>query len=310
MLRSLLLYLSDADWAKALITHFFLARHVARRFVAGETLPEAVKTVRAINAQRLLATLDHLGESVYSQSDAERAANEYLTVLDAIADHDLRATVSLKLTHLGLDISEDLCLAHMRRILEHARARANHVTIDMESSDYTDVTLRIYRTMRHDYGFDNVGTVIQAYLYRSEQDMRELHQEGAFIRLCKGAYKEPPDRAFPRKKDVDANYVKLMYAYLSNSAADTLPYLAIATHDARIIGAARAFVQENGIPDERFEFQMLYGIRSDLQRELARQGYKVRVYVPFGTQWYPYFMRRLAERPANLWFFVSNVFRG
>lgn len=310
MLRSLLLYLSGADWAKSLITNFFVARRVARRFVAGETLEEAIAAIGRLNAQGLLATVDYLGESVQSRTDAEQAAEEYLVILDAIAASKVQATASLKLTQLGLDVSEDICLANMRRILQRAKERGNHITIDMESSDYTDRTLRIYRTLRHDYGFDNVGTVIQAYLYRSEQDMAELHEEGAYVRLCKGAYNEPPDRAFPRKRDVDANYIKLMKAYLGDSANSNDAYLCIATHDARIIDETRRYIQQHNIPHNRFEFQMLYGIRSDLQQELAQQGYKMRVYVPFGTQWYPYFMRRLAERPANLAFFVSNLLRG
>ncbi len=310
MLRSLLLYLSSADWAKSLITNFFVARRVARRFVAGETLEEAIAAIGKLNAQGLLVTVDYLGESVQSRTDAEQAAEEYLVILDAIAASKVQATASLKLTQLGLDISEELCIANMRRILQRAKERDNHITIDMESSDYTDRTLRIYRTLRHDYGFDNVGTVIQAYLYRSEQDMAELRAEGAFVRLCKGAYKEPPDRAFPHKQDVDANFIKLMNAYLGDSANGNDAYLCIATHDARIIDEARRYIHQHRIPHERFEFQMLYGIRSDLQKELARQGYKMRIYVPFGSQWYPYFMRRLAERPANLWFFVSNLLRG
>ncbi len=310
MLRSLLLYLSDAPWAKALISHFFIAKRVARRFVAGETLEDAVSAVQKINEQGLLVTLDYLGESVHTQQDAEQAAEMYFLLLDAIAVNDLKATVSLKLTQLGLDVSESTCLNNMRRILEHARQQNNHVTIDMEGSAYTETTLRLFRTLRQEYGFDNVGTVIQAYLYRSEKDMVTLHQEGAHVRLCKGAYQEPADKAFPQKKDVDDNFVKLMKAYLANSQTDTGAYLGIATHDARIIDLARAYIDTNAIPAARFEFQMLYGIRSDLQRQLASQGHKMRVYVPFGTQWYPYFMRRLAERPANLWFFISNFFKG
>jgi len=310
MLRSLLLYLSGARWAKAIITHFFIARRMARRFVAGETMAEAVAATRKLNAQGALVTLDYLGESVVSEADAQQAVEQYFAILDTIAREDIQATVSLKLTQLGLDISEDLCLANMRRILEKARERHNHVTIDMESSDYTDRTLRIYRTLRHEYGFDNVGTVIQAYLYRSEKDLAELRAEGAFIRLCKGAYKEPPDRAFPKKADVDANFVNVMRAYLANGTASPEAHLAIATHDPKMINAALEHIQAHSIPKERYEFQMLYGIRAEAQRELIRQGHPMRIYVPFGTHWYPYFMRRLAERPANLWFFINAFFRG
>jgi proline dehydrogenase len=308
MLRALLLYLSSAGWAKTLITHFFVARRVARRFVAGETLEDALRTVKRLKGEGLDVTLDYLGESVHSEADAARAVDEYLEILEAIQREGLAATVSLKLTQLGLDVSPDICLANMRRILKKAQATNNHVTIDMESTAYTDRTLQVFRTLHHENGFANVGTVIQAYLYRSAEDMAALHTEDAFIRLCKGAYKEPPTLAYPEKRDVDANYVKLMQDYLSGN--ETGAYLGIATHDAQIIETARAYIQAEAIPHNRFEFQMLYGIRADLQRELVRAGYKMRVYVPFGTQWYPYFMRRLAERPANLWFFVSNLFRG
>ena len=310
MLRSALLYLSEAEWAKDLITNFFVARRVARRFVAGETLDDALAAIKKLNAQGLDVTLDYLGESVESEQDAARAVEQYLLTLDAIHTHNVRATVSLKLTQLGLNISEGICISNMRQILEKAATIGNHVTIDMESTEYTDRTLRVFRTLREGYGFTNLGTVIQAYLYRSTDDMDALHQEGAFVRLCKGAYKEPPDRAFPEKADVDTNFVNIMKAYVSNSAAETGAYLGIASHDARIIDTMRDYATTAPIPNDRFEFQMLYGIRTDLQNELAQQGYTMRVYVPFGTQWYPYFMRRLAERPANLWFFISNFFRG
>ncbi|MBN2472949.1 MAG: proline dehydrogenase family protein [Anaerolineae bacterium] len=310
MLRSALLYLSGAEWAKAFITNFFVARRVARRFIAGETLEETLPSIEKLNVQGMDVTLDFLGESVESEQDAEQAAGQYLDMLDTIHAHNLRATVSLKLTQLGLDISEDICITNMRRILEKAAATQNHVTIDMESSDYTERTLRVFRTLREDYGFQNVGTVIQAYLYRSKTDMEALQQEGAFVRLCKGAYKEPPDVAFPDKADVDTSFVEIMKAYVSGSAAETGAYLGVATHDARIINIMRDYARTAGISNDRFEFQMLYGIRSDLQRELANAGYTMRIYVPYGTQWYPYFMRRLAERPANLWFFISNFFKG
>jgi proline dehydrogenase len=197
----------------------------------------------------------------------------------------------------------------MRRILQKAKETANHVTIDMESADYTDTTLRIYRTLRHEYGFDNVGIVIQAYLYRSEADMLALADEGAFVRLCKGAYKEPPEVAFPDKADVDANYAHLLQLFLNPSACSTGAYLGIATHDEKMIAAAKTHLKAHDIAHDCFEFQMLYGIRGKLQEQLRDDGYKMRVYVPYGTQWYPYFMRRLAERPANIWFFVSNFFR-
>ena len=230
----------------------------------------------------------------------------------------MTANVSLKLTQLGLNLGESLGVGNLRRILETARSLDNFVRIDMEGSEYTDRTLAAYRTLHRDHGFDNVGVVIQSYLYRSEQDVAELVQEGARVRLCKGAYQEPPDRAFQLKAQVDANFVKLARCLLGGAARSEAapkdgkfpPLPALATHDGRMIQAARAYAEEAKLPGERMEFQMLYGIRRELQSALAAQGYPVRVYVPFGTCWYPYFMRRLAERPANLWFFLTALFRG
>ena len=309
MLRSLILYLAQAAWAKNLIMRIGLARRTAHRFVAGDTLEEAIAATRQLNSNGLEVTLDHLGESVTDETGALQATQDYLELLDAIAHNGIRATTSLKLTQLGLDIREDLCLSNMRAILEKAKATGNHVTIDMESSDYTDATLHVYRTLRNENSFDNVGIVIQAYLYRSEDDMKALAAEGAFVRLCKGAYKEPPDRAFPDKADVDANFVHLVEQFLTPEACAAGAYLGIATHDEKMIKASIAHIKQHNVPYENFEFQMLYGIRSRLQQQLRDDGYKVRVYVPYGTQWYPYFMRRLAERPANIVFFVSNLFR-
>jgi len=306
MFRSLLLYLSEAAWARTLITNVGPAHRAAERFVAGESLAQAIEVARRLNDDGLEVTLDHLGEKVTDEQGALQATQDYLALLDAVATGQVRATVSLKLTQLGLDIGEALCLDNMRRILERARATDNHVTIDMESSAYTESTLRVYRTLRQDY--PNVGIVIQAYLYRSEADIRALAREGAFVRLCKGAYKEPPDRAFPDKADVDANFVRLTELFLAEGAGAGA-YLAIATHDEKMIAAAKAFVRTHQIPYDRFEFQMLYGIRPHLQAELRDDGYKVRIYAGYGTEWYPFFMRRLAERPANVWFIVSNFFR-
>jgi proline dehydrogenase len=308
MIRQFLLYLSQAAWARGIMTRWGAARRVARRFVAGETLDEALQVTRTLNAKGLLVTLDYLGESVTSAEDARGVMEAYRQMLTRIADQQAQATVSLKLTHLGLDISEELCQTNLRHILTTAKERGIGVTIDMESTHYTDTTLRIYRTMRDEYSFDNVGTVIQAYLFRSENDMRELAVEGAHIRLCKGAYLEPPSLAFPLKADVDANYVKLTRQYLSAAqAGDGRPYLCLATHDENMIQAAENILREMKVPAARYEFQMLYGIRSPRQEELAKQ-HKMRVYVPFGTAWYPYFMRRLAERPANVWFFARSFF--
>lgn len=307
MFRSALLYLSQANWAKSLIMNVGPARRGAERFVAGETLPEAIEVTRRLNDDGLEVALDHLGESVTDEQGAVQATQAYLDLLDAIASNGVRATASLKLTQLGLDISEQLCLDNMRRILERAKAINNHITIDMESSDYTDSTLRVYRTLRRD--FSNVGTVIQAYLYRSEDDMRALAAEGAFVRLCKGAYKEPADRAFPKKAAVDANFVRLTELFLSEEARAAGAFLAIATHDEKMIAAAKAYIRAHNVPYDSFEFQMLYGVRPNLQAQLRDDGFTVRVYAGYGTEWYPFYMRRLAERPANVWFIVSNFFR-
>lgn len=304
MLRRMLLYLSRAGWARRVVTGWGVARRVARRFVAGETLEEAVQATRALNESGLAVSLDYLGESVVRAEDTQEVVKTYRTILERIHQDRLDASISLKLTHMGLDISEELCQNNLRQILTDAQQYRIPVTIDMESSAYTDTTLRIYRTMHDDYGFDNVGTVIQAYLRRSEADMRKLGAEGAHVRLCKGAYLEPPEIAFPDKAEVDANYVKLTCQFLS-----TPGYLCIATHDEKMIRAAADCIRQQQIAPDRYEYQMLYGIRSARQYELARAGYRVRVYVPFGSAWYPYFMRRLAERPANLWFFARSVFQ-
>ncbi len=312
MLRSLFLYLSRAHWAKKLIMRIGLARRTAHRFVAGNTLEQGIAVARRLNDRGIEVTLDHLGESVTDEPGALQATEDYLALLNAIAASGAtpgRATVSLKLTQLGLDIREDLCVNNLRRILECARSTGNHVTIDMESSQYTDATLKVYRVLRHENAYENIGIVIQAYLYRSEDDLKALAQEGAFVRLCKGAYNEPPSLAFPDKADVDANYRHLVEVFLTPEACQAGAYLGIATHDEQMIAAAQAHIKRHGIPYEHFEFQMLYGIRPKLQEQLRDDGYRMRVYVPYGTEWYPYLMRRLAERPANLWFFVSNFFR-
>lgn len=303
VLRQVLLYLSAAPWARALVESWNVARLVARRFVAGESMNDAIKATRGLNERGLLASLDYLGESVHNAADTQEVVATYKALLERIASEKLQAGVSLKLTHLGLDISEELCVNNLRTILQVAQPHNIPVTIDMESSDYTERTLRVYRTMHEDYGFENVGTVIQSYLYRSEADMAALGAEGAHIRLCKGAYLEPPTVAFPEKADVDANYIKLMEQYL---AAPAPAYLCIATHDEAMISAAERLVREPSAAG-RYEFQMLYGIRSSRQDELAAAGYPVRIYVPFGEAWYPYFMRRLAERPANLEFFIKGL---
>jgi proline dehydrogenase len=306
MLRRFLLYLSAANWSRGMVTHVGLARRVARRFIAGETIDEAVAAVKALNAQGLLVTLDYLGESVEKAEDTQVVVRTYRAMLERIQDDGLKAGVSLKLTHLGLDITEDLCVHNLRSIVEDARDRGIPVAIDMESSAYVDRTLHIYRMIRDKYELPNVGTVIQSCLYRTKDDMRHLASEGASIRLVKGAYLEPETVAFVEKAQVDTNYAEVMHEYLH---APPPAYLQIATHDEKLIQDAEQIVKSHNLPPDRFEFQMLYGIRSARQLELAQAGYQVRIYVPFGEAWYPYFMRRLAERPANLWFFVRSIFR-
>lgn len=305
MLRQSLLYLSSANWARNIASNWFLAKRVARRFVAGETIDEAIQAAKALNDEGILVTLDYLGESILSEADAKEVVDTYQTLLDAIHDNEINSSVSVKPTHLGLDISEDLCMINLRHILTKAKALNIPITIDMESTKHTDVTIRMYRTLRDDYDFDNVGTVIQAYLHRSESDMHDLTREHSHIRICKGAYLEPPELAFPEKSDVDANYVKLTEQYLTG---DDQSYLCIATHDENMITSAQGIIKQHNIPQDRYEFQMLYGVRSDRQRQIVNEGEKMRVYVPFGEAWYPYFVRRLAERPANLWFFAKNLF--
>ncbi len=307
MLRSFFLYLSGSRRARRFLMALPFATRVASRFIAGETLDDAIRTVQTLNAKGLLVSLDHLGENVHTEADATRAAQAYLDLLNRIAAMSVNSNISLKLTALGLDVSEEVCIGNMRRILTRAQETNNFVRIDMEGSAYTERTLRVFRTLREEYGFKNVGVVIQAYLFRSEADVRELAAAGANIRLCKGAYKEPPEVAFPLKADVDANYIKLMQIYLEEPARASGAYIGVATHDDHMIDATREYVAAHQIGKDAFEFQMLYGIRPQAQEQLAAQGYKMRVYVPYGTEWYPYFMRRLAERPANVWFLLRHL---
>lgn len=315
MLRNLLLFLSRARWARRLVSRLGVARRAAARFVAGETSAEALAVVGQLNARGINATLDHLGESVTSEADARRAADDYVALLGRIGDTGARANVSIKLTQMGLDLSEAFCLRNVRRIVECARQVGTFVRIDMEGTAHTEATLGIFRALHRE--FDNVGIVLQAYLYRTGADLEGVLAERGRVRLCKGAYKEPSELAFPRKADVDANFVRLAHTLLDHarlcppvdSAGRVPPLPAIATHDVKMIDAAKAYADDHGLPREFYEFQMLHGIRRDLQDQLAQAGYAVRVYVPYGTEWYPYFMRRLAERPANVWFFLSNFFR-
>jgi proline dehydrogenase len=300
-LRRQILRLADHPGLRAFVT-----RHGrtlgAYRFVAGDSFAEAVPVLRALNQAGLKVTLDALGESVTDRAEAEAARDTYLAMLDGIRAEGLDATVSLKLTQMGLDLDRDFCLDNVRRIVARAAALGNFVQIDMEDSAHTQATLRIFETLRREY--DSVGIVLQAYLYRTKQDLQQMAALGASVRIVKGAYMEPPSVAFPQKADVDRNYVELCKTYLKSGN-----FTAIATHDTAIIAELKDFIAEHHIPRDRFEFQMLYGIRGRLQRELVAEGYPVRVYVPVGRDWYPYFMRRLAERPANLLFFLRNLVR-
>ncbi|MGB8801551.1 MAG: proline dehydrogenase family protein, partial [Candidatus Acidiferrales bacterium] len=269
-------------------------------FVAGEKLDEALEAAKEVNRALQLASLDLLGENVSDEAGARRAADEYIAIFDRIAQEHLDANVSLKLTQLGLDLSEDLCQELLEKIAAHAATQSNFVRVDMEGSAYTQRTVELVKRVRSEYS--NVGTVMQAYLYRTDQDVQDLLAVGCRVRLCKGAYQEPPEVAYPKKADVDANYVKLMRILLASGI-----YHGIATHDPAMIRATLDFVREKDVKRDRFEFQMLYGIRTDLQQKLVRDGYRVRVYIPFGVDWFPYFMRRLAERPANVTFFLRNL---
>jgi proline dehydrogenase len=299
-MRTLLLRLSESPRMAHWVIHNETSRRVVRRFVAGETLDDAVSVARALNQAGRSASLDLLGENVTDDSGAVRAQESYLEVFDRIARERLDANVSLKLTQLGLDQDESLCQRRLESIVERASGYANFVRIDMEGSAYTQRTVDICKRVRTKYAA--VGTVLQSYLYRSERDAKDLLAIGCRIRLCKGAYKERPEIAFPKKSDVDTNYLKLMRMLLPSGI-----YHGIATHDSRIIAATKQFAAEKGIAKDRFEFQMLYGIRTDLQDRLVCEGYRLRVYIPFGTDWFPYFMRRLAERPANVMFFLRSL---
>jgi proline dehydrogenase len=308
-LRHILIYLSTARWARNIVSNWGISWRVASRFVAGTDRAAAIAATRAMNDRDLMVTLDYLGESCTSEGEALQAREEILRLLDDIGANQLQANVSLKPSQLGLKIDPDMALNNICMLVERASRSGNFIRIDMEDSPMVDPTLAIYRHIRHNAGLDNVGVVIQSYLYRSEADVEELIEEGARVRLCKGAYAEPAEVAFPHKVDVDANYLNLSRLLLSPKARQKGVYPAFATHDSKMIDEIKAYVKTNNIPYEAFEFQMLHGIRRDLQEGLAAEGYRVRVYVPYGTAWYPYFVRRLAERPANLWFFISNYFR-
>jgi len=302
VVRHFLLFLSRLKWLRRRLERSSLAQRLAARFVAGETLDRAVHVCRKLNAEGISVTLDCLGESVTSLEEAAAARDVYLGTLNAMREAGIEGNVSLKLTQFGLDLSFDRCRENVDLLVSRAAETSSFVRIDMESSEYTDRTLDLVEDLHTRHGA--VGVVIQAYLRRSHKDVQRLCDRRIRVRLCKGAYLEPPGVAFPRKADVDGSYLELMRLLLDSGA-----YPALATHDPRLIAAAKAYAQQKNLPRDAFEFQMLYGIRRDLQRQLVAEGYRLRLYVPFGKAWYPYYMRRLAERPANVFFILRNLFR-
>jgi proline dehydrogenase len=304
MLRNTLLYLSNQPKVFKFVRGNRLAKHFARRFVAGETIDDALAAVRELNARGITASLDLLGESVTNDAEARSARDEYLKILDRIRQAKADANVSVKLTAMGLDIDHELCVGIMQDILTRAQAYDTFVRIDMESSEYTDITLKLFEDRLYPTYKANVGVVLQSYLYRTFADVEHMNSLRARVRICKGAYKEPVKVAYPDKKDVDANYIKCMRELTLKGN-----YPGVATHDPAMINETKRWAKEKGITPDRFEFQMLYGVRRDLQEALVKEGWRVRCYVPFGTQWYPYLMRRLAERPANVAFITGNVIR-
>jgi proline dehydrogenase len=304
-LRSLFIALSQNRPLRRFAEHSSIGRKLSIRFIAGLDVESALRAAAELNREGIAVSLDSLGENVYTEAAARRSADVYHRLLDAIADRDLNANVSLKLTQMGLDIDPAIARNITEDLVRHAVAASTFIRVDMESTEYTQITVDMTRAIHALPGnAGHIGTVMQAYLYRCESDIRALLVDGIRIRLCKGAYKEPPDKAFPEKKDVDANYVKLMKVLLTSGV-----YHGLATHDQAIIESTKRFAAEQKIDRSSFEFQMLYGIRRDLQRSLTRDGYNVRVYIPFGTEWYPYFMRRLAERPANALFIAKNLWK-
>jgi proline dehydrogenase len=305
LLRSSFIALSHHRSLRRFCEASNLGVKLSSRFVAGMEIADAIRVAEDVNKQGIAVTIDSLGESVASETEAHHAAEIYHQLLDLVEKRKLKANISVKLTQMGLEVSPELAESIALSLTQHANSAGSFMRIDMEDSSLTQVTLDIVRRIHARPGLrDSIGVVIQAYLYRSQADIEQLIADGIRVRLCKGAYKEPPEVAFPRKSDVDANFVKL-----GNRLIESPHYNALATHDEAMVDAAKTYAQEHKIDPSRFEFQMLYGIKRDLQRALVREGYNVRVYIPFGTDWYPYFMRRLAERPANLLFLARNFFR-
>ncbi len=303
--RSALIYLSRHEGLKEFAARFQPFQKITTRFVAGETIAEAVAAIRDLNGAGCSASFDHLNESVANGEEAENEVGEYLRILNQIDQTGINSNVSIKLTQFGLELDPELAYSNARQVVEDAARRGKFVRVDMESSSVTQVTIDIFKRLRSEFGLNDVGIVLQSYLRRTYGDAQDLLKLSARIRICKGAYNEPPDVAFPDKKDTDENYVRVMQLLLSSGI-----YHGIATHDPKMIDATIHFAHREGIGKEAFEFQMLYGVRRDLQHQLADDGYHVRVYVPYGKHWYPYFMRRLAERPANVWFVLKNLFKG
>ena len=305
LLRSAFIALSTNQPLRRFSENASLGRKLSSRFVAGLEVEDALRAAEMLNNHGLTVTLDALGESVTNQAEAHKSAEIYHQLLDAIAARKLKANISVKLTQMGLELDPELAYTIAAGLTEHARATDNFLRIDMEGSHLTQVTLDLVNHLhaREEYK-GHIGIVIQAYLYRSEADIHQLIENGIRVRLCKGAYQEPPSVAFPKKTDTDTNYVRLAGILLSSPI-----YHGIATHDEAMIDAVKNFAKNQGIAPEHFEFQMLYGVRRELQRRLVREGYNVRVYLPFGREWYPYFMRRLAERPANVFFLAKNLLR-
>lgn len=320
MLRSFLIYLSKAAWAQKLVTSWGLAWHAASRFVAGESVDDAIRAVRELNEKGINATLDHLGEHTSTADEAQRATDDILLILNEIEKARVRANISIKLTQIGMGLDEEICRQNLVRILEQMKNCNSFLRIDMEDTPYTDITISLYLSMlQRGFNTCQVGMVVQSYLYRTEADLRKLLNYRTHIRLVKGAYREPTDKAYPKKADTDANFDLLTKIMIDAALKIDLnrissdgripPVPAIASHDEKRITFAKQYTEKVGLPKDAIEFQMLYGIRRDLQEQLVKEDYPVRVYVPYGTHWYPYFMRRLAERPANIWFFISNFFR-
>ncbi|QRK11496.1 proline dehydrogenase family protein [Archangium violaceum] len=303
--RSALLFLSRQEGLKDVATGVPALRRISRRFIAGETLEEAVPAVKELNARGLSVSFDHLNEAVRNEAETRDEVREYQRLLARIDQVGVRGNVSLKLTQCGLLFDRELALANAREVVADAKRRGSFVRVDMEHGAVTQTTLDVVRALHREFGEPHVGAVLQSYLYRTEADARALCAERIRIRLCKGAYLEGPDVAYQDKRDVDENFLRVMRILLDSGV-----YHGIATHDERMIHETLAYARKKGLPRGAFEFQMLYGIRRDLQERLAAEGHPVRVYVPYGRHWYPYFMRRLAERPANVWFVMKNLVKG